>query len=206
MNYFISIAGNIGTGKSSLTSLLAEKLKWKSLLEPWPENLYITDFYNDMYKWSFHYQVSFLYLQLRQNLELLGDCGSVIQERSVYESRYIFARNLYQQGYMTKRDWDLYCNLYEMLTVSLLTPNLIVYLKASVPTLMKRIVQRGLHFDQTISSEYLSQLNFLYEDWVSEFQLCPMLTINSDNFDFVHNADDFDKITTMILHKINDIP
>jgi len=200
MNYFISIAGNIGTGKSSLTSLLAEKLKWKSLLEPWPENLYIIDFYNDMYKWSFHYQVSFLYLQLRQN-----DCGSVIQERSVYESRYIFARNLYQQGYMTKRDWDLYCNLYEMLTVSLLTPNLIVYLKASVPTLMKRIVQRGLHFDQTISSEYLSQLNFLYEDWVSEFQLCPMLTINSDNFDFVHNADDFDKITTMIFHKINDI-
>jgi deoxyadenosine/deoxycytidine kinase len=205
MNYFISIAGNIGAGKSSLTYLLAEKLRWKCLLEPWQENLYITDFYNDMYRWSFHSQVSFLHLQSRQNLELLRNDNSLIQERSIYESRDIFARNLYQQGYMTKRDWDLYCNLYEMLTVLLPTPNLIIYLKASVPTLMKRIIQRGLHFDQTISSEYLSQLNLLYEKWASEFQLCPILTIDSDDFDFVHNEDHFDKITTMIVKRINNI-
>ncbi len=200
--YFIAVAGNIGAGKSTLTSLLSQRLNWEPFLEGVSDNPYLVDFYDDMEKWSFHSQVFFMARRLRHHRQLLERPDSVIQDRTVYEDAEIFARNLYIQGSMSERDYATYNELYKAVTAILPPPNLVIYLSASVDTLRSRIRQRGRAFERSISDAYLTQLNHLYEDWMEHFSLCPVLTIPADHLDFVANADHLDLVTAKILERL----
>jgi len=203
MKRFIAIAGNMGVGKSTLTALLSEQLGWEPFYEAVDDNPYLADFYKDMQKWAFHSQVFFLSRRLRHHHQLLNRPNSVIQDRTVYEDAEIFAKNLYRQGHMAERDYRSYRELYEVLTMFLPPPDLVVYLQASVPTLKYRIALRGRDFEQDIPTEYLEQLNVLYEEWAHSFTLCPMLTIPSDNLDFVKNNSHLELITAKIMDKLH---
>lgn len=199
-NYFITIAGNIGVGKSTLTRLLAERLDWEPVYEAVTENPYLADFYEDMRRWGFQSQVFFLSRRLRQHHNLLQKNSSVIQDRSVYEDAEVFARNLYRQGYLSQRDWRCYLDLYETLATLLRPPDLVVYLQASLPTLRRRIGHRGRGYEQTITDEYLAQLNELYDAWISGFRLCPVLTVDTNNLNYVQDETHLDQI----WHRIED--
>jgi deoxyadenosine/deoxycytidine kinase len=203
MKRFIAIAGNMGVGKSALTTLLSEKLGWEPFYEAVDDNPYLADFYKDMRMWAFHSQVFFLSRRLRHHHQLLNRPGSVIQDRTMYEDAEIFAENLYRQKHMGERDYRSYRELYEVLTMFLPPPDLVVYLQASVPTLEHRIVIRGRDFEQDIPTEYLEQLNRLYEEWASSFTLCPMLTVPSDSLDFVKNNSHLELITAKIMEKLH---
>jgi deoxyadenosine/deoxycytidine kinase len=200
--HFIGIAGNIGVGKSTLTSLLSQRLGWEPFLEGVSDNPYLADFYGDMARWSFHSQIFFLARRLRHHRQLLDRPNSVIQDRTVYEDAEIFARNLYDQGSMEARDYQTYNELYQAVTAILLPPNLVIYLRASVATLVTRIRHRGRTYERQITEEYLNQLNALYENWFDHFSLCPVLTIPADRFDFVANAEHLDLITNRILERL----
>lgn len=189
MKHFVTIAGNIGVGKSTLVTKLSQNLEWTPYFEPVTENPYLEDFYNDMKTWAFQSQVFFLSHRLRMHLDLLENPKSVIQDRSVYEDAEIFARNLFEQGQMGERDYSSYRKLYRLLSDMLRPPDLVIYLRASVPTLQTRIEQRGRDFESKIDIQYLNQLNNLYDDWIDQFSLCPVLTVPVDNLDFVaHNG------------------
>ncbi len=200
--YFIAVAGNIGAGKSTLTSLLSQRLRWEPFLEGVSDNPYLADFYEDMEKWSFHSQVFFLARRLLHHRQLLERPDSVIQDRTVYEDAEIFARNLYMQGSMSERDYTTYTELYRAVTAILPPPNLVIYLRASVATLQSRIQQRGRTYERQISDDYLEKLNRLYEDWLEHFSLCPVLTIPSDRLDFVDNPDHLALVTDRILERL----
>jgi deoxyadenosine/deoxycytidine kinase len=202
VKYFIAIAGNIGVGKSTLTGLLAQHLKWEPFYEAVEDNPYLADFYQDMRRWSFHSQIFFLSRRLRHHRALLDHPNSVVQDRSVYEDAEIFARNLYRQGNMAERDYKSYRELYEVLTMFLPSPDLVVYLRASVPTLRHRIALRGREFEREISTDYLTQLNELYEEWSASFALCPVLTVPADDLDFVQNHAHLDLIASKIMDKL----
>ncbi|MCA9973509.1 MAG: deoxynucleoside kinase [Anaerolineales bacterium] len=192
--YFITIAGNIGVGKSTLVRLLAERLRWEPIFEAVTENPFLADFYADMQRWSFHSQVFFLSRRLQQHHRLLQLPQSAIQDRSVYEDAEIFARNLYRQGHMSDRDWRAYYDLYQTLTMLLKPPDLVIYLRASLPTLRRRIAQRGRDYERGISDDYLLQLNALYDDWAQRFSLSPVLIVDTDNLDYVQNDGHLDLI------------
>jgi deoxyadenosine/deoxycytidine kinase len=202
MKRFVAIAGNIGVGKSTLTALLREQLDWEPFFEAVKDNPYLADFYADMQRWSFHSQIYFLSRRLRHHWQLLQRTNSVIQDRTVYEDAEIFARNLYQQGLMDERDYRSYCELYEVVTTVLPPPDLIVYLRASVSTLQERIRRRGRPYEQNIAMTYLEQLNELYEEWIDGFSLCPVLSVPSDDLDFVLNPEHLELITEKILEKL----
>jgi deoxyadenosine/deoxycytidine kinase len=202
LKYFIAIAGNIGVGKSTLTGLLAQQLNWEPFYEAVEDNPYLADFYQDMRRWSFHSQIFFLSRRLRHHRALLDHPNSVVQDRSVYEDAEVFARNLYRQGNMGERDYKSYRELYEVLTMFLPSPDLVVYLRASVPTLRRRIALRGREFERDISDEYLAQLNELYEGWTANFALCPVLTVPADDLDFVQNHAHLDLIASKIMDKL----
>lgn len=201
--HFIGVAGNIGVGKSTLTALLSQHLGWEPFLEGVQDNPYLADFYTDMSRWSFHSQVFFLARRLRHHRQLLDRPNSVIQDRTVYEDAEIFARNLYEQGSMEARDYETYCELYQAVTSILPPPNLVLYLRASTPTLIKRIQQRGRSYERQITADYLEKLNVLYEDWFNHFALCPVLTIPADRLDFVANGDHLELIITRILERLH---
>lgn len=203
MKRFIAVAGNMGVGKSTLTALLSEKLAWEPFYEAVDDNPYLADFYKDMQKWAFHSQVFFLSRRLRHHHQLLNRPDSVIQDRTVYEDAEIFAENLYRQGHMGERDYRSYRELYEVLTMFLPPPDLVVYLQASVPTLEHRIAIRGRDFEQHIPTDYLEQLNRLYEEWANSFTLCPMLTVPSDSLDFVKNNSHLELIAAKIMEKLH---
>lgn len=200
--WFVAIAGNIGVGKSSLTGLLGERLGWEPFFEAVSDNPYLADFYQDMARWSFHSQVFFLSRRLRHHHQLLQRPNSVVQDRTVYEDAEVFACNLYRQGLMSERDYRSYRELYEVLSALLPPPDLVVYLRASVPTLMARIAQRGRPFERSITPEYLEQLNGLYEEWIGRFNLCPVLTVPSDRLDFVSNSHHLDLIVEKVVEKL----
>jgi deoxyadenosine/deoxycytidine kinase len=202
MKRFVAIAGNIGVGKSTLTELLSTRLNWDPFFEAVNDNPYLSDFYEDMERWSFHSQIYFLSRRLRHHWQLLQRAQSVVQDRTVYEDAEIFARNLYRQGSMEERDYRSYCELYEVVTTVLPPPDLIVYLRASVATLKKRIQKRGRSYEQNISTAYLEQLNELYERWIWGFSLCPVLTVPSDALDFVTNHTHLEMITKKVLEKL----
>lgn len=201
-NYFITIAGNIGVGKSTLTALLAERLDWEPVYEAVTENPYLADFYEDMQRWSFQSQVFFLSRRLKQHHDLLQRERPVIQDRSVYEDAEVFACNLYQQGHLSERDWQCYMDLYRTLATLLRPPHLVVYLQASVSTLRRRIGQRGRGYEQTISDGYLRQLNQLYEAWARNFRLCPVLTVNTDNLNYVQHEAHLDRLWERIEDRL----
>jgi deoxyadenosine/deoxycytidine kinase len=200
--YFVAIAGNIGVGKSSLTTLLARRLGWEPFFETVVENPYLADFYGDMQRWSFHSQVFFLSRRLHDHRALTQHPTSVLQDRTVYEDAEIFARNLYRQGLMSEREWNSYWDLYTSVAQLLPSPDLVVYLQASVETLQKRIGLRGRDFERSISGEYLAQLNDLYDEWVAGFNLCPVLTIATDDLDFVQRPEHLDTIAARIEDRL----
>jgi deoxyadenosine/deoxycytidine kinase len=200
--HFITIAGNIGVGKSTLDQLLSERLGREPEFQAVAEKPYLADFYGNMRRWSFHSQVFFLSRRLQQHHALLQRPSSILQDRSVYEDAEIFARNLYVQGNMSERDWGCYWELYQTLATVLQPPHLVIYLQASLPTLRRRIAQRGRDYEQTIADDYLAQLNDLYDEWVANFTLSPVLTINTDSLDYVQYDEHLDQIWQKINHRL----
>ncbi len=202
MKKFVAVAGNIGVGKSTLVALLCQRLGWQPFYEPVAENPYLADFYADMRTWAFHSQIFFLTHRLRAHRQLLDHPTSAIQDRCVYEDAEIFAHNLYRQELIHARDYSTYRELYEVLTEFLPPPDLVIYLRASVPTLMARIERRGRDYERQITSMYLAQLNELYEAWIAGFNLCPVLTVPSDDLDYVANSKHFDLIVLKVQEKL----
>ena len=205
MKKFIIVSGNIGSGKSSLTTLLSRQLGWKPFYEVVESNPYLEDFYYDMKKWSFHLQVFFLSKRFQHHQNIVNDPSSVVQDRSIYEDVNIFAKNLYRQGLMNFRDYHNYSELFRIMVNFLSPPDLIVYLQASIPTLMNRISLRGRYYEKKISREYLEQLNTFYEEWVADFKICPILKIPTDDLDFVEKPDHLQMISEKILAKLQNI-
>ena len=202
MKKFIVVAGNIGVGKSTLVSLLSQRLGWQPFYEPEGDNPYLPDFYQDMRLWAFQSQVFFLARRLQTHRQVIDHPASAIQDRSVYEDAEIFAANLYHQELMAERDYQCYNDLYHGLTAFLPPPDLVVYLRASVQTLRDRISNRGRGYESEISSSYLAQLNELYETWVSSFSLCPVLTVPADDLNYVARPAHLDLIVRKIEEKL----
>jgi deoxyadenosine/deoxycytidine kinase len=202
MKKFVAVAGNIGVGKSTLVALLCKRLEWQPFYEPVTENPYLADFYADMRAWAFHSQIFFLTHRLRIHRQLLDHPSSAIQDRSVYEDAGIFALNLYRQGLIQDRDYSTYRELYEVLSDFLPPPDLVIYLRASVDTLISRIAQRGRHYERSIAPDYLAQLNELYESWIAGFALCPVLTVPADDLDYVASSGHLDLIVQKVQEKL----
>lgn len=199
---FISIAGNIGSGKSSLTQKIAEQFDFVPYFESVDDNPYLQDFYEDMKRWSFNLQVYFLSHRFKTHKEILMNEKSVIQDRSIYEDVEIFAKNLHTMGNMSDRDYANYRQLFAEMTYFLKPPDLLVYLKADTKTLVKQIQKRGRVFEKDIDVAYLELLNRSYEEWISSYTLSPILIVPSDDLDFVQHAPDYDLIIDMIKKKV----
>lgn len=199
MKHYVVVAGNIGSGKSTLCDLLSQKMGWRLFLEPEADNPFLEDFYADMARWSFHSQIFFLNSRLVQHLAILRHPGSVIQDRCIYEDAEIFARNLFERGEMPKRDYDAYQYLYKNIKAVLTPPDLILYLRASAHTLRERIRQRGRRYEQAVPLAYLHRLNQLYDEWAANFGLCPVTTIDTEIIDFPSNPTE----VTLLMKQIH---
>lgn len=199
---FIAVAGNIGAGKSSLTNLLSLRYGWKPFFESVEDNPYLSDFYADMKRWSFNLQVYFLSNRFRSHKAITEGPESVILDRVIYEDAEIFARNLYEIGNMERRDYENYVALYEVMTEYLRPPDLLIYLRANVDTLVKQISLRGRDFEQSIKKEYLEQLNRHYESWIARYKKGPLLVVESDELDFVNKQEDLERLVRMIEGKV----
>ena len=186
----VAIAGNIGAGKSSLTEVLCQSFGWEAFYEQVDDNPYLSDFYDDMRRWSFNLQVYFLSSRFRHQRSIENADHSVVQDRSIYEDAEIFARNLYEMGLMSKRDFDNYVELFGIMTSYLRPPSLLVYLRASVPTLIGHIQARGRDYESTIRIDYLERLQAHYEDWIERYDEGPKLIIDVDELDFVNDGSD----------------
>jgi deoxyadenosine/deoxycytidine kinase len=186
---YVAVAGNIGAGKSTLTGLLSQNFGWQPVYEQVDENPYLSDFYGDMQRWSFNLQVFFLSSRFRHQQAIETAAGSVVQDRSIYEDAEIFAHNLYEMELMDARDYANYRDLFSIMTSYLRPPDLLVYLRASVPTLVRHIQSRGRAFEASIKLDYLERLNRHYERWVAEYDLGPKMIVDVDTVDFVHNPD-----------------
>jgi len=195
---FISIAGNIGSGKSSLTRLLAQRFNWIPYFESVADNPYLSDFYADMKRWSFNLQIYFLAHRFKTHKDITDGQNSVVQDRSIYEDVEIFARNLHKLGNMSDRDHETYTNLFTEMTSYLQPPDVLVYLQASVPTLLNQIKMRGREFEKSIDVSYLELLNVTYEDWINSYGMGKKLVIDTNELDFVHSEKDFDSIIDYI--------
>jgi len=204
MKKYLVLAGNIGAGKSTLVELLSQRLGFTPYYEPVAENPFLQDFYKDMRRWAFHSQVFFLTHRVRSHRALMDDRQSVVQDRSLYEDAEVFARNLHERGDMSDRDWDTYLELYRTLCGLLPAPDLIIYLRAGVPTLRSRIAKRGRDFEAGISDEYLASLNRLYESWIESFELAPVLVVPGDRLDFVAESRDFEAIASTVEERLRD--
>jgi len=202
MKKFGAVAGNIGVCKSTLVELLCKRLGWEPFYEPVVENPYLSDFYRDMKTWAFHSQIFFLTHRLRIHRKLLDHPTSAIQDRSVYEDAEVFACNLYRQGQIDERDYRAYRELYETLASLLPPPDLVVYLQAPVSLLLQRIQQRGRDYEKRISPDYLAQLNELYDAWIEQFSLCPVLTLPAAELDYVKNASHLDLVAEKVQEKL----
>lgn len=195
---FVTVAGNIGAGKSSLTNLLGDRFHWKPYYESVDDNPYLSDFYADMHRWSFHLQIYFLANRFKCHKMIVESSESVIQDRSIYEDAEIFARNLFDIGKMEQRDYDNYVSLFHVMMEYLKPPDLMIYLKASVDTLVRQITRRGRSFEKGIQRDYLEQLNRLYTDWIDHYKLGPLLVIPSDNIDFVNRKEDLAYVIKLV--------
>ena len=198
---FVAIAGNIGAGKSSLTGLLAKHFNWEAFYESVEDNPYLADFYDDMRRWSFNLQIYFLSSRFRHQKNMLEKEGSIIQDRTIYEDVEIFAKNLHEMGLMSDRDFNNYEALFEEMTQFLQPPDLLIYLRAQVPTLVRQIQQRGRDYENTIRIEYLERLNRLYEDWIGRYKH-EKLIIDTDDLDFVNNQEDLGRVIELIEQRM----
>jgi deoxyadenosine/deoxycytidine kinase len=182
---FIAVAGNIGAGKSELVAFLAQRYGIKPFLEPNEGNPYLADFYHDMKSWAFHSQVYFLTHKVLLHRALEREPGTVLQDRTIYEDAEVFARHLHRAGHIDRRDWRTYTELYEVLAATLAPPDLMIYLRCPVRTLMKRIQRRGRPMERDIPADYVRGLNVLYEEWFARYRLSPVLTLATDKLDYI---------------------
>ncbi len=199
----IAIAGNIGSGKTTLTELLAKQYGWEAHYEDVDENPYLNDFYDDMKRWSFNLQIYFLKSRFNQIMEIRKAGKNVIQDRTIYEDAMIFAPNLFDMGLMSQRDFKNYCNLFELMGSMVQAPDLLIYLRSSVPTLVNNIQKRGRDYEETIRLDYLKNLNTRYESWIQNYNRGKLLIIDADNLDFLDNPEDLNGIVDKIEAQIH---
>jgi deoxyadenosine/deoxycytidine kinase len=199
----VAIAGNIGAGKTTLTTLLAKHYRWEAQLEDVVDNPYLDDFYNQMERWSFNLQVYFLNSRFRQVNDIQQSGKDIIQDRTIYEDAFIFAPNLHAMGLMTNRDFENYSSLFELMESFVKGPDLLIYLRSSIPNLVSQIHKRGREYENSISIDYLSRLNERYEAWISQYDKGNLLIIDVDPLDFVDNPEDLGGIINRIDAEIN---
>ena len=199
----IAIAGNIGAGKTTLTKLLAKHYKWNTHFEDAEDNPYLYDFYEDMQRWSFNLQIYFLNSRLNQIMEIRRSNKTVIQDRTIYEDAYIFAPNLHAMGLMTTRDYKNYMELFNTMMTFIQPPELLIYLRATIPTLVKQIQKRGREYEESIRLDYLKRLNERYEAWISTYETGNLLIIDVDEINFFDNSEDLGTIITKIDGEIH---
>src|SRR6056297_2635872 len=199
----IAVAGNIGSGKTTLASLLAKHYGWEAYYENVDENPYLNDFYEDMQRWSFNLQIYFLNSRLNQILKIRESGKTVIQDRTIYEDAYIFAPNLHSMGLMSTRDFENYFTLFNLMTSLVDPPDLLLYLKASVPTLVNQIQKRGRDYENNIRLDYLKKLNERYQSWIDAYNLGRMLVIDVDNTNFIEKKEDLRKVVDKIDAEIH---
>lgn len=193
----IAIAGNIGSGKTTLTKMLAKRYGWIPKYEPVDNNPYLSDYYNDMERWSFNLQIYFLNKRFRDVVEISRSKETIIQDRTIFEDARIFAPNLHDMGLMSDRDFANYSDLFELMISLVKLPDLLIYIRASVPNLVNHIQKRGRDFEQTMRLDYLKGLNQRYEDWIKDYK-GNMIIIDGDNIEFGENPEDFRKVTDLI--------
>ena len=199
----VAIAGNIGAGKTTLTKLLAKHFNWEAQYEDVLENPYLEDFYNKMERWSFNLQIYFLNSRFRQILDIRESGKAIIQDRTIYEDAHIFAPNLHAMGLMTNRDYENYKSLFDLMESVVKGPDLLIYLRSSIPNLVSQIHKRGREYENSISIDYLSRLNERYEGWVHNYNKGNLLIIDVDNINFVDNPEDLGNIITRVDGEIN---
>lgn len=200
---YIAVAGNIGAGKTTLTSLLAKHYKWTANFEDIDQNPYLVDFYEDMQRWSFNLQVYFLNTRLKQLQEITNGNNTVIQDRTIYEDAFIFAPNLSSMGLMNKRDFENYTSLFNTLITMVEPPDLLIYLKASIPKLVDQIQKRGREYEENIRLDYLKRLNEYYNKWIDNYDAGKLLIIDIENLDFSENPDDMAEVIQRVDAEIN---
>ena len=200
---YVAIAGNIGAGKTSLCEKLGHHFGWDVHYESADQNPYLSDFYNDMKRWSFNLQIYFLNSRYRQILGVLNGERTVIQDRTIYEDAYIFAPNLHDMGLMSTRDYNNYLDLFELMTSQIKAPDLLIYLKASIPTLVSHIHSRGRDYEGSMSLDYLKRLNSRYDHWINNYKLGPLLIIDADDIDFINRPEDLGKILNMVSAELH---
>jgi len=200
---YVAIAGNIGSGKTTLAGLLSKHYNWKAHYEDVEDNPYINDFYNDMQRWSFNLQIYFLNSRFNQIREFLNGKKRIIQDRTIYEDANIFAPNLHAMGLMSTRDYENYKALFETLENFIEAPDLLIYLRASVPTLVNQIQERGRDYEEAIRLDYLKRLNERYEAWISSYDKGNLLIIDMDDNDFRNNQEDLGKIVSAVDAEVN---
>ncbi len=196
----IVVAGNIGSGKTSLTERIGARLGWQTAFESVADNPYLADFYNDMRSWSFHLQIFFLGHRAQQYLELANSPQSAILDRSIYEDAYIFSRALHHMGNLNERDYQAYRRVFDLIVGKLPPPDLLIHLCAPVPVLIKRIRSRAREIESSVSAEYLTLLESFYDEWMQNFDICPVLTIHTDDLDFVKQP----KALNIVVKRIED--
>ncbi|MGB5435977.1 MAG: deoxynucleoside kinase [Maribacter sp.] len=199
----IAVAGNIGAGKTTLTRLLAKHYKWEAHFEDVVDNPYLDDFYNQMERWSFNLQIYFLNHRYRQVLKFRESGIDIIQDRTIYEDAYIFAPNLHAMGLMTNRDFKNYSSLFELMESLVQPPDLLIYLRSTIPNLVNQIHKRGREYENSISIDYLSRLNERYEAWIHGYEKGKLLIVDVDQLDFVDNPEDLGLILNKIDAEIN---
>lgn len=198
----IAIAGNIGSGKTTLTTLLSKHLGWKPHYEDVDDNPYLVSFYEDMQRWSFNLQIYFLNSRFRQILDIRNSGNNVVQDRTIFEDAYIFAENLYDMGLMSDRDYNNYLSLFNLMSSYMQAPDLLIYLRASIPTLVRQIAKRNRAYEQSIRIDYLKSLNDKYEKWISSYDKGKVLIIESDDVEF-ENPEDLSKVIDSINASLN---
>jgi deoxyadenosine/deoxycytidine kinase len=194
----IAVAGNIGAGKTTLTEMLGIHYKWTPQFEDVDNNPYLMDFYEDMQRWSFNLQIYFLHRRLSQLIEIQAGSETIIQDRTIFEDAHIFAPNLHEMGLMSKRDFDNYYQFYKTIQMVVRPPDLLIYLKSSVPTLVEQIQKRGREYEENIRLDYLKKLNELYNKWIEKYKEGPLLIIDVDKNKFAEKEEDFGEIITKI--------
>ena len=194
----VAVAGNIGSGKTTLTKLLAKHFKWKPHYEDVENNPYLNSFYEDMQRWSFNLQVYFLNSRFRQVIDIHQSGKNVIQDRTIYEDAYIFAPNLHSMNLMSTRDFENYISLFELMSTFINPPDLLIYLRANIPTLVQQIQSRGREYEESIRLDYLKLLNERYENWITKYSLGKLLIVDVDNLDFKNPED-----LSIVIEKVN---
>ena len=194
----IAITGNIGAGKTTLTTMLAKHYGWKAQFEDVDDNPYLEDFYADMSKWSFALQIYFLGSRFKQVKEIRESGKNIVQDRTIYEDAHIFAENLYDMGLLTQRDFNNYTSVFQLMKSFVSAPDLLIYLRSDVPNLVKKIYKRGRDYEATISIDYLSKLNERYEDWIRSYDRGKLLIVDVDKVDFVQNQEDLGEVIQRI--------